>query len=322
VKVGGVTVTHASLHNKDEIERLGVREGDTVVIQRAGDVIPQVLRVIMDKRPVFARPFEMPGNCPECGTKLVKFEEEVVIRCPNALACPAQVKYSITHFTSRLAMNIEGLGEKRVEQMLKANLIADAADIYEKLTVANLAELERMGEKSAQGLIDNINASKEPKLGKFIYALGIRNVGETTAGQIAELVGSASGLLDVTPEQLQQADGIGPVIAQSVSEFLANERNRKLVQRLLKHVHPKEPVAKKPGEGKFAGMTFVFTGALLKLSRDQAEEMVKDRGGKASGSVSKKTSYVVAGEDAGSKLTKAKELGVKVISEDEFLAMV
>ncbi len=321
VKVGGVTVTHASLHNKDEIERLGIREGDTVVIQRAGDVIPQVLRVVADKRPVFAKPFAMPEACPECGTKLVKFEEEVVIRCPNALGCPAQVKYSITHFTSRLAMNIEGLGEKRVELMLNAGLIKDAADIYEKLTVANLAELERMGEKSAQGLIDNINASKEPKLGKFIYALGIRNVGETTAGQIADLVGNAKGFLEITPEQLQQADGIGPVIAQSVSEFLANERNRKLVERLLKHVTPKEAVAKKPGEGKFAGLTFVFTGALHKLTRDAAEEMVKERGGKASGSVSKKTSYVVAGDDAGSKLTKAKELGVKVITEDEFLAM-
>lgn len=322
VKVGGVTVTHASLHNKDEIERLGIREGDTVVIQRAGDVIPQVLRVIADKRPVFAKPFQMPDKCPACGTALVKFDDEVVIRCPNALSCPAQVKYSITHFTSRLAMNIEGLGEKRVESMLAAGLIKDAADIYEKLTVENLAELERMGEKSAQALMDNIKASCEPKLSKFIYALGIRNVGETTAGQIADLVGSAKGFLEITPEQLQQADGIGPVIAQSVSDFLANERNRRLVERLLKHVHPRESVAKKPGEGKLAGLTFVFTGTLHKFTRDAAEEMVKDRGGKASGSVSRKTSYVVAGEEAGGKLAKARELGVKVISEDEFLAML
>jgi len=322
VKVGGVTVTHASLHNRDEIERLGIREGDTVVVQRAGDVIPQVLRVITEKRDAFSKPFAMPTKCPECATPLVQTEGEVVIRCPNTMGCPAQVKYSLSHFTSRLAMNIEGFGEKRIELALKAGLIHDAADIFEKLNVANLAELDRMGEKSAQTLVDNIRAASEPKLGKFIFALGIRNVGESTAGLIADLVGTAEGFLKLGAEELQQADGIGPIIAESVVAFLAEGRNVKLVKRLLKHVHPKQQVAKKPGEGKFSGMTFVFTGSLEKFTREDAEEMVRERGGKASGSVSKKTTYLVAGPGAGSKLQKATELGVKVISEEDFLAMV
>lgn len=321
VKVGGVTVTHASLHNRDEIERLGIREGDTVVVQRAGEVIPQVLRVIADKRPVFAKPFAMPDKCPECGHALAQTDGEVVIRCPNSLSCPAQVKYSLTHFTSRLAMNIEGFGEKRVELALKGGLIRDAADIFEKLNVSNLAELDRMGEKSAQTLVDNIKGATTPKLGRFIFALGIRNVGETTASLIADLCGDAQGFLKLTAEELQQADGIGPIIAVSVSTFLADDRNVSLVRRLLKHVHPKVQIAKKPGEGKFAGMTFVFTGALEKFTREAAEELVREGGGKASGSVSKKTTYLVAGPGAGSKLQKANELGVKVISEDEFLAM-
>lgn len=322
VKVGGVTVTHASLHNLDEIERLGVREGDSVIVQRAGDVIPQVLRVVTDRRPVFARPFEMPLKCPECGTGLVHSEEEVVIRCPNTLGCPAQIKYSLAHFTSRLAMNIEGLGEKRIELLLAAGLIKDCADIYEKLNVSNLAELERMGEKSAQALLTAINNSREPKLARFIYALGIRNVGENTAALIADLVGNAPGLLSVNANQLQQAEGIGPVIAESVVEFLKQERNVALVKRLLEQVHPKAAERAKRGQGKLTGMTFVFTGSLEKFTRDAAEEMVREGGGKASGSVSKKTGYLVAGPNAGSKLDKARELGVKVITEDEFLAML
>jgi len=322
VKVGGVTVTHASLHNSDEIARLDIRVGDSVVVQRAGDVIPQVLRVIAEKRTGQTRAFAMPTACPECHTPLVKLDDEVVIRCPNSLACPAQIKHSITHFTSRLAMNIEGFGEKRVELALKAALIANVADIYDKLNVQNLADLDRMGEKSAQTLIQNIEASKQPKLGKFIFALGIRNVGETTAGLIANLAGTAQGFLELTAEQLQQADGIGPIIAQSVTDFLADQHNQSLVKRLLKYVQPKQQAAKKPGEGKFAGMTFVFTGSLEKFTREAAEEMVRERGGKASGSVSKKTTWLVAGPGAGSKLQKAAECGVKVLTEDEFLAMV
>ncbi|MCB9932554.1 MAG: NAD-dependent DNA ligase LigA [Planctomycetes bacterium] len=320
VMVGGVTVTHASLHNADEIERLGIRPGDTVMVHRAGDVIPQVLRVV---KSAGGKPFAFPTTCPRCGSELVKLDDEVVIRCPNHLGCPAQVLGAIVHFTARTAMNIEGLAEKNVQQLLDAGLVKDPADLFElhgKLDA--MLELERWGEKKIDNLLAEIEKAKSPTLAKFIYGLGIRNVGETVAGLIANEVGSIDGLLATSEEQLNEIEGIGPIIAQSVLAFLHDEHNRKLIERLQKHVTPQAVKKLAAGEGKFAGMTFVFTGALTKFTRDDAEVMVRERGGKASSSVSKNTSYVVAGEKAGSKLKKANELGVKVISEDDFAAML
>ncbi|MBX3460162.1 MAG: NAD-dependent DNA ligase LigA [Planctomycetes bacterium] len=318
-KVGGVTVTHASLHNADEIERLGLKPGDTVMVHRAGDVIPQVLRVT---KAGGGKAFKFPKRCPRCDTELVKPEDEVVIRCPNHLGCPAQVLGAIEHFTSRTAMNIEGLAEKNIQQLIDAGLVKSTADLYTlKGKRDGMVELERWGEKKADKLIAEIEKSRQPQLARFIYALGIRNVGETVAGLIANEVGSIDGLLSATEEQLNAIEGIGPVIAASVVRFMQEPHSAALVRELQKHITPQAVKKLAAGEGKFAGMTFVFTGALTKFTREQAEEMVRERGGKASGSVSKNTSYVVAGEKAGSKLKKANELGVKVVTEEEFAAM-
>ncbi|MCC6573189.1 MAG: NAD-dependent DNA ligase LigA [Planctomycetes bacterium] len=324
VKVGGVTVTNASLHNADEIERLDVREGDTIVIERAGDVIPHVLRVVADKRPKGTHAFKMPTACPQCGTPVERVAEEVVLRCPNTLGCPAQGEGAIVHFASRLAMNIEGFGEKTVHALVAAGFVKNPADLYSlKDRRAELIELDRMGEKSADKLLKNIEGSKKPSLARFIYALGIRNVGETVAALVADAAGSAEGFLDLAPEKLDTVDGIGPVIAQRVIKFLGEKHNREMIKRLIDAgVSPLKPPPKlKPGEGKFEGMTFVFTGA-ISMAREEAEALVKDRGGKAAGSVSKKTSYVVAGDNAGSKLDKARELGVKIITEADFKNML
>lgn len=320
VMVGGVTVTHASLHNADEIERLGVKEGDSVLVYRAGDVIPKVLRVVKDGG---GKRFEFPNLCPRCGSELVNLGDEVVTRCPNHLGCPAQVMGAIVHFASRTAMNIEGLAEKNVEQLLGAGLIKDPSSLYElKDKRDGMTALERWGERKVEKLLAEIEKSRAPKLEKFIYALGVRNVGETVAALIAQDVGSIDGLLAATEEQLNAIEGIGPIIAESVVTFMQDEHNRALIERLQKFVTPQEVKKLAPGEGKFAGLTFVFTGALTKFTREDAEQLVRDRGGKASGSVSKKTSYVVAGEKAGSKLKKASDLGVKVITEDDFEAML
>jgi DNA ligase (NAD+) len=320
VKVGGVTVSNASLHNADEIERLGIRPGDTIMVHRAGDVIPQVLKVV---KSAGGKAWKMPTRCPRCDTELVRVDDEVVIRCPNRLGCPAQVVAAIAHFTSRTAMNIEGLAEKNIEQLIEAKLLTDIASLYELAGKRDrMIELERWGEKKTDNLLAEIENSRQPKLEKFIYGLGIRNVGETVAGLIAGEVASIDGLLNATLEQLNEVQGIGPIIAERVIAFLADPHNRDLIQRLSRHVHPLEVKKLAPGEGKFAGMTFVFTGALTRFTREDAEQMVRDRGGKAAGSVSKNTSYVVAGEKAGSKLKKATELGVKVITEDDFAEML
>jgi DNA ligase (NAD+) len=320
VKVGGVTVTHASLHNADEIERLGIKQGDIVLVHRAGDVIPQVLKVVKDGG---ARAWKFPKRCPRCDSELVRIGEEVVIRCPNHLGCPAQIMGAIVHFTSRTAMNIEGLAEKNIEQLISAGLVRSTADLYSLAGKREqMIELERWGERKTDKLIAEIENARTPTLARFIYALGIRNVGETTAGLIANEVGTIDGLLSATEEQLNGVEGIGPVIAESVIKFMNDEHNAALIRKLQKHVKPQEVKKLAAGDGKFAGMTFVFTGALTKFTREQAEEFVRERGGKASGSVSKNTSYVVAGEKAGSKLKKANELGVKVISEDDFEKML
>ena len=320
VPVGGVTVTHASLHNADEIERLGIREGDRILVHRAGDVIPKVLRVV---KSVGKQDFKFPTHCPRCESELIKLEDEVVIRCPNHLGCPAQVTGAIAHFASRTAMNIEGLAEKNIEQLLDAKLITDTASLYDLIDKRDqMVALERWGERKADKLIEEIDKSRTPTLAKFIYALGIRNVGETVAGLIANEVGSIEGLLAATAEQLNEVDGVGPIIAESVTKFLHDEHNHELIERLSKHVTPQEVKKLAAGEGKFAGMTFVFTGALTRFTRDEAEGLVRERGGKASSSVSKKTSYVIAGEKAGSKLKKANDLGVKVITEDDYAEML
>jgi DNA ligase (NAD+) len=317
VKVGGVTVTHASLHNADEIARLGVHPGDRVRVHRAGDVIPKVLEVL-DPKPE-REPWKMPTRCPRCDSELVRIGDEVVIRCPNHLGCPAQVSGAITHFVSRAALNIEGLAEKNIVQLIDAGLIKSPADLFAlKDKHEQMLALERWGERKVEKLLAEIEKARTPALGKLIYALGIRNVGETVAGLIAAEVGDLDGLLAVTEEQLNAIEGVGPVIAESVVKFLHEPHSRELIESLRAEVKPAAVKRKAPGEGKFNGMSFVFTGALSLFTREQAEELVREQGGKASSSVSKKTSYVVAGEKAGSKLKKANDLGVKVLTEEEF----
>jgi DNA ligase (NAD+) len=320
VKVGGVTVTNASLHNGDEIARLGVHPGDRVLVHRAGDVIPKVLRVL---EPDPSRePWAMPARCPRCDSELVRIGDEVVIRCPNHLGCPAQVTGAITHFVSRAAMNIEGMAEKNIEQLIEAGLIKSPADLFKLGDArAEMLELERWGERKVDKLLAEIDKARTPTLAKLVYALGIRNVGETVAGLIAAEVGDLDGLLAVSEDQLNAIEGVGPVIAESVVKFLHEPHSRELIERLQGELKPLAVKKQAPGEGKFSGMTFVFTGALSLFTREEAEGLVREHGGKASSSVSKKTSYVVAGEKAGSKLKKANDLGVKVLAEEEFKAL-
>jgi DNA ligase (NAD+) len=321
VMVGGVTVSRATLHNEDEIERLGVMIGDTVVIQRAGDVIPEVVKVIESKRAGKEKKFKFPKKCPVCGEPVVRLEGEVAHRCQN-INCPAQLKEGIRHFASKLAMNIDGLGEKLIEQLVDKGLVKSFADLY-FLNKDKLAELERMAEKSAQNIIDAIAKSREATLDRFIYALGIRHVGEHMARVLAKEFGSLQALIKADEERLMQIHEVGPQVAESVSSFFREKKNLATIERLKKGgVKIRELAKPKAADKKFAGKTFVFTGALEKFSRDEAERMVEERGGRASGSVSKKTDYVVAGPGAGSKLDKARELGVAVISEEEFMKMV
>ena len=323
VKVGGVTVTHATLHNADEIERLELREGDSVMIHRAGDVIPQVLRVLMAKRPSGSRQFKMLSKCPECGTKLVQIEDEVIIRCPNTASCPAQVRGSFSHFVSRGAMNIEGLAEKNVVQLLEAGLIADVASLYDlRKHREEMLNLERWGERKVEKLLAEIDKSRETSLDKFLYSFGIRNVGETVSSLIADETGDVGILMAVSAEELNDVDGVGPIIAESLVAWLAEDGNRELMQRLARHLSIKKVERAAVGEGLLDGLTFVFTGAMVIFKRKEAEELVKKHGGKASSSVSKKTSYLVAGDKAGSKLRKAQDLGVEVITEEEFQKMI
>ena len=321
IKVGGVTVSRATLHNEDEIDRLGVKIGDWVIIQRAGDVIPEVVKVIESKRTGKEKKFRFPKKCPVCGEPVVRLEDEVAHRCQN-ISCPAQLKEGIRHFASKLAMNIDGLGEKLIDQMVDKELVKSYADLY-FLKKEKLAELERMAEKSAQNIIDAIDKSREVTLDRFIYALGIRHVGEHMSRVLAKQFGSLENLQKANAERLEQIHEVGPQVAESVSSFFKEKKNLATIQKLLKGgVKIREIAKAKVADQKFAGQIFVFTGALEKFSRDEAERMVDERGGRASGSVSKKTNYVVAGPGAGSKLDKARELGVAVISEEEFLKMV
>jgi len=315
VPIGGTTVTRATLHNMDEIERLGVKIGDWVQVERGGDVIPKVVSVVEDKEhPRGTKSFHMPERCPVCGGHVVRTEGEADHRCVNA-NCPAKLRESILHFASRSVMNIEGMGDALVNQLTERGFVKNLADIY-KLTKDDLLKLERMGDKSAENVLREIEASKKLPLERVIYGLGIRFVGERTAEFLAEHFGSLDALMKASEEELQEVNEVGPRIAKSMIEFFQESRNRELVEQLRKAGLTFAGKKKERGT-KLAGKTFVLTGTLSRYSREEAKKMIEDAGGRVSGSVSKKTDYVVAGEDAGSKLDKAKELGVAVIGEKE-----
>ncbi|PYU34848.1 MAG: DNA ligase (NAD(+)) LigA [Acidobacteria bacterium] len=314
VQVGGVTVSRSTLHNMDEVQRLGVQIGDAVLIERAGEVIPHVLKVVKEGKN--RRPFVMPKECPVCGTKIHKAEGEVAYRCVNA-ACPAKLKESLLHFAGRHAMNIDGLGAKIVDQLVDKGLVKDFADLY-SLKLEQLAGLERMAEKSAQNLLDEIEASKSNSLARLIYALGIPFVGERTAQLLAEHFGSLDKLASATVEELSEVPEVGPKVAASIVEFFSEPANRKLVEKLRKAGLRFTEERKARRDSRLAGKTFVFTGALAHRSREQAEELVVSHGGKVASSVSKKTDYVVVGTEPGSKYDKAKSLGVTILDEAQF----
>jgi DNA ligase (NAD+) len=313
VDVGGVTVSHATLHNMDEIERLGIKVGDTVLIQRAGEVIPQVVKVT--RHAAEGREFTMPKKCPVCSGDVHRAEGEVAYRCVN-VSCPAKLKESLLHFASRRAMNIDGLGDALVDQLVAKGLVRDLADLY-GLKHEELTNLERMGEKSAENLLEEIEASKKHNLARLLFALGIRFVGERTAEFLAGHFGSLEKLAAAPEEDLLEVEEVGPRIAQSILEFFREKRNRTLLEKLKKTGLQFEGRKARQAEGKLAGQQFVLTGTLAHYSRDEARRLIEEAGGRVTGSVSKKTDYVVVGADPGSKFEKAKALGVKTIGEEE-----
>ncbi len=319
VEVSGVTVSRASLHNWDEIARLDIRVGDHVVVERAGDVIPDVVRVLAEKRSGDETAVPLPEVCPECGSTVSRLEGEVVPRC-QGLSCPAQLKESIKHFASRNAMDIDGLGDRYVDQLLRLGLVKSVADLY-TLTREDLFRFERMGEKLADNLLLAIARSKERTLGRFLFALGIRHVGVHLARVLARQFGSLEELSRAGREELLAVHEVGPQVADSVVAFFASEPNREILSRLsASGVRPGRE--ERRAGGPLSGKTFVFTGSLPTLGRKEAQEMAERLGGRAAGSVSKKTDFVVAGEEAGSKLEKARELGIPVMDEGEFLRMI
>jgi DNA ligase (NAD+) len=319
VEISGVTVSRATLHNWDEIAIKDVRVGDTVVVERAGDVIPAVVRVLTERRNADAQPSLPPERCPECGSEVVRIADEVAVRCMG-LSCSPQIRESIMHFASRNAMDIEGLGEKFVEQLLTLGLIHSVADLY-YLSKDDFMRFDRMGDKLAAKLLSAIENSKQRELGRFIFALGIRHVGERTAKSLAQSFGSLDNLQRATFDELVSIRDIGATVAQSICTFFENQGNREVIRRMLEAgVSP--AIELKQVGGRFTGKTFVFTGALSRFTREAAQRLVEAEGGTAVGSVSKKTGFVVAGEDTGSKLAKARELGVAVLTEDEFVALM
>jgi len=325
VFVGGVTVTNATLHNADEIARKDVRIGDTVIVRRAGDVIPEIVSVIAEKRPANTTSFVMPTRCPVCGSHAARIPGEAASRCSGGLFCPAQRKQAILHFASRRAMDIEGLGDKLVDQMVDNAIVRTPADLY-RLGLTALANLERMADKSANNILRAIEKSKQTTLARFIYALGIRNVGEATAKDLALHLGSLDRLIEADSERLQQIPDVGPVVAQSIADFFAEPHNREVIEQLrASGVHwdeheekPAAPADAAPLHGK----TFVLTGTLPTMSREEAKEKIEARGGKVSGSVSKKTDYVVVGADPGSKCDKALDLGIIILDEAGLLILL
>ena len=313
VEVGGVTVTNATLHNEDEVRRKDVRIGDTVSVRRAGDVIPEVVSVVKERRPVDAVEFTMPIRCPVCDSHIERLADEAVARCSGGLFCGAQRKQALIHFAHRRALDIEGLGEKIIDQLVDQNLVRTPADLY-RLGFTALANLERMGEKSADNLIAAINQSRNTTLARFIFALGIRHVGETTAKDLANHYRSMHALMDASQDDLLMVKDVGPVVADSITSFMEEAHNREVIEQLLAS-GMQLSVEEKVISAAVAGKTFVLTGTFPTMTRDEAKDLLEKAGAKVAGSVSKKTDYVVAGADAGSKLAKAEELGISVIDE-------
>ncbi|MSQ58415.1 MAG: NAD-dependent DNA ligase LigA [Betaproteobacteria bacterium] len=318
VFVGGVTLTNATLHNEDEVRRKDVRIGDRVVVRRAGDVIPEVARVLLEQRPGDAREFVMPARCPVCGGSVERAEGEAVSRCTAGLTCPAQRKQAILHFASRRAMDVEGLGEKLVDQLVDKNWIRTPADLYQ-LSAEQLAGLDRMGAKSANNVMAALEKSTHTTLARFAHALGIRNVGESTARDLATHFGDINALMNANEEDMLRVPDVGPVVARSILEFFAVPSNREVVSTLAGYIRF-EPEAQR--HAGLAGKSFVLTGTLPNLSREEASMRIQALGGKVASSVSKKTDYVVAGMDPGSKYAKAKELGLAILDEDRFLHLL
>jgi DNA ligase (NAD+) len=322
VFVGGVTVSNATLHNMDELRRKDVHIGDTVIVRRAGDVIPEIVQVIVERRPKDARNVQLPTKCPVCGSDVEQSEGEAVARCTGGLYCAAQRKEALRHFASRRAMDVEGLGSKLIDQLVDADLVRTPADLY-ALTLEQLSNLDRMGEKSAQNLLDAFIASKRTTLKRFLFALGIRDVGETTAGTLESHFGSLERLMTASEAEIQEAPDVGPVIAAHIHHFFNQPHNLEVIQTLRKSgVTWTESEPRRVSEGPLTGKTFVITGTLPTLSRDEAKDRILAKGGKVSESVSKKTSYVVVGADAGSKLQKAQQLGVAILDEAALLSIL
>lgn len=316
VNIGGVTVSNATLHNQDEIDRKDIRIGDWVVVQRAGDVIPQVVKVITDRRNGQEIPYKIPSTCPICGSHVIRDEGEAKHHCQN-INCPAQIKGSIQHFVSKRAMDIDGLGDKLVEQLVDEGLIKNVADLY-FLKKDILANLERMADKSAQNIVDAIENSKNTTLARFIYALGIRNVGEYMGKVLEKSFGSLEKLMSASYEELESIEGIGPIVAQSIRNFFDEKANINAINRLLEGGIKISEITSTTEVKKFEGKAFVFTGTLFTMTRDEAKDLVEKLGGKATSSIGKKTDYVVVGENPGSKADKARNLGVTILSEEKF----
>ena len=319
VRLAGTTVTFATLHNQDFITQKDIRIGDTVLVRKAGEIIPEVLEVVMDKRPAGTQPYLLPETCPVCGAPVVRDEDGAALRCTGA-ECPAQLLRNLTHFASRGAMDIDGLGPAVMQQLIDSGLVRTAADLY-GLTPEQLEPLERMGKKSARNAVEAIARSRDNDLWRLINALGIRQVGEKAAKTLAQRFSTMDALAAATEEELTAVDDVGPITARYLCQWMESLQSRDLLAR-LKAAGVNMSCKEEAHDSRFAGMTFVLTGALEKFTRDEAGEMIEKRGGKASGSVSKKTTYVVAGENAGSKLQKAQELGIPVLTEDEFLELL
>jgi DNA ligase (NAD+) len=323
VFVGGVTVSNATLHNMGEMHRKDVRIGDTVIVRRAGDVIPEVVKVVMERRPENTKPVPVPKKCPVCGSAVTRIGEEAIVRCTGGLFCPAQRTEALKHFVSRRALDIDGMGAKLIEQLVAINRLRTPADIY-RLTKEELLALDRMGEKSSDKLLAAIQKSKQTTLERFLYGLGIREVGEATAVALASYYGKLNSILEATEDELQQVPDVGPVVASRIRAFLDEEHNRRIIGELIDlglRWAETEP-ASRPAEGPCVDKTFVLTGTLSRMTRDQAKARIQALGGRVSGSVSKKTDYLIAGENAGSKLSKAQSLGIEVLDEAAFEEIV